>query len=367
MKPTAARRASDRRSSPAGGAVAAGWAVPYVLLDSLRRAQADALALALGSSECGHTIIAADRLWRLREYDGASDGPPVLIVAAPIKRPYIWDLAPTVSAVRYCLVRRLRPFLLEWLPAPRGCDAGLGAYARVSLVDAVAHVTRRTGGARPFLMGHSLGGTFAAIYAASASASLRGLVLLGAPLCFRPGSGRFRDAVLSIPAASIAALDVVPGSLLTQLCACAAPDIFVWPRVADAGLTFGDPDAAAVRASVERWALDELPLPGRLVGEIFEQLYREDRFYRGVLEIGGRCLGPAALELPLLAVANTADEVAPPASVRPFVAAAPKARGRMIEHDGESGVGLQHLVILVGRKARALIWPQVVDWLRAQP
>jgi polyhydroxyalkanoate synthase len=39
----------------------------------------------------------------------------VLIVAAPIKRPYIWDLTPAVSAIRYCLGAGLRVYLLERL------------------------------------------------------------------------------------------------------------------------------------------------------------------------------------------------------------------------------------------------------------
>ena len=33
-------------------------------------------------------------------------------------------------------------------------------------------------------------------------------------------------------------------------------------------------------ARIERWALDEVALPGKLVSDIVEQLYREDRFWR---------------------------------------------------------------------------------------
>jgi hypothetical protein len=48
----------------------------------------------LGSNECSYRIVASGPYWRLRHY-GAHDTPdPLLIIAAPIKRPYIWDLAP---------------------------------------------------------------------------------------------------------------------------------------------------------------------------------------------------------------------------------------------------------------------------------
>lgn len=42
---------------------------------------------------------------------------------------------------------------------------------------------------------HHLGGTLAAIFCALEQESVRGLVLLGAPLCFAPGSSQFRDGV----------------------------------------------------------------------------------------------------------------------------------------------------------------------------
>jgi pimeloyl-ACP methyl ester carboxylesterase len=47
-------------------------------------------------------------------------------------------------------------------------------------------------------MGHSLGGTLAAIYCALKPQSIKGLVLLGAPVCFEQASSVFRDAVVSM-------------------------------------------------------------------------------------------------------------------------------------------------------------------------
>jgi polyhydroxyalkanoate synthase len=77
-------------------------------MDTLRRAQGDVLgALGLDPSECDHRTIASGSCWRLRQYSGPEMRTPLLIVAAPIKRPYIWDLAPSVSAVRYCLEHQL--------------------------------------------------------------------------------------------------------------------------------------------------------------------------------------------------------------------------------------------------------------------
>jgi polyhydroxyalkanoate synthase len=66
---------------------------------------------------------------------------------------------------------------------------------------------------------------------------------------------------------------------------------------------------------------------------------------------------------PTLAVVNMADDVAPPATVRPFADAMEPDKARVIEYPGEVGVSLQHLGILIGRKAHAHVWPQIMSWL----
>jgi polyhydroxyalkanoate synthase len=132
--------------------------------------------------------------------------------------------------------------------------------------------------------------------------SVRGLVLLGAPLCFASGSSQFRDALVSLFPRALAEAEIVPGSLLSQVSALACPDAFVWARLRDAVLSIADPTAMDVYARVERWALDEVPLPGPLVSEIVQLLYRENRFCRGTLTIRDRSLGPSSVRVPILAI-----------------------------------------------------------------
>lgn len=226
-------------------------------------------------------------------------------------------------------------------------------------------VSRRTGTA-PFLLGHSLGGTLAAIHAAIAPDSVQGLVLLSAPLCFHPGSSRFRDGIVALIAPSALAADPVPGAIVSHPSALACPETFMLSRLADALLSAGDPVAFGTHARVERWALDEVPLPGRLFGEILGWLYRENRFCSGTLEIRDRRVGPSTLTLPVLAVVSAADEIAPPASVEPCLDALPGRDAQRLLLPAETGVALQHLAILVGRNALSQTWPQIFAWLRAR-
>src|SRR4030095_15127701 len=130
--------------------------------------------------------------------------------------------------------------------------------------------------------------------------------------------------------------------------------------------SIGDPAAMDIHARVERWALDEMPLSGRLVDQVLQWLYREDRLWRGTLSIRNRVVGPGSLRLPTVAVVNTADEIAPPTSIMPFVSAMPVKNVRVIEYSGEIGVGLQHLAILAGRQAYTRTWPEIISWLSFQ-
>ena len=334
--------------------------------DVLRRVQGDALeTLGFGPSECLYEIVASGSHWRLRDYGDQAAPRSLLIVAAPIKRPYIWDLSPTVSAIRYCLGQKFHVYLLEWMPASRS-TSNTGIEECASAISAgVAHISAEAEGSEPYLIGHSLGGTLAALYAAAAPKSIRGLVLLGAPLCFQPKENQFRDALVSLVPSELSDSDPFAGSILSYMSALASPSTFVWSRLMDAAFSITDTRTMEIHARVERWALDEVPLPGKLVSEIIEWLYRENRFCRGTLKIGKTAVGPSTLSVPTLALINTADAIAPLESVKPIADAIGPEKARIIEYPGEVGVCLQHLAILVGREAYAYVWPKVIAWLNS--
>jgi polyhydroxyalkanoate synthase subunit PhaC len=119
-------------------------------------------------------------------------------------------------------------------------------------------------------------------------------------------------------------------------------------------------------ASIRQRALDEVALPGKLVSEIVEALYRENRFYRGILQVGDKTVGPSSLSDPILAVVNTADAVAALVSVSPIKDILGSGKFRIVAYPGEAGVCLLHLGVLVGQKAFARIWPEIVSWIYAQ-
>ena len=132
----------------------------------------------------------------------------------------------------------------------------------------------------------------------------------------------------------------------------------------DTASSITDRQTLEINARIERWALDEVPLPGKLVHQIIQWLYRENRFCRGTLRVGETLVSPSSLSVPTLAIVTMADEVAPLTSVKPCIDAMPATDVRIIRYPGEVGVGLQHLGILVGRQARAHVWPEIISWIK---
>jgi polyhydroxyalkanoate synthase len=338
--------------------------------DRIRRLQGQMLdTLGLGPIETPSEVVLAQAGVRLHAYRTAGGaGPPVLIVAAPIKRAYIWDLAPGASAVRRFLDHGMPVYLAEWtLPGPAEPDFGLADYADRLLLACLEAVQEATGQAEMVLAGHSLGGTLAAIFAALHPDRVRGLVLVEAPLTFGTGAGALAPLVAAAPPSSWlrAILGDVPGSFLDVARAVAAPDTFVWARQADLLASGTDPEALAIHLRVTRWALDEFPFPGRLFEDVIERLYRQDAFTRGRLIVGGRQVGPDRLTMPMLQVLNPHSRVVPPTSVLPVHAAAASQNKPLLTYSGERGVALQHVGPLVGRRAHQELWPRILAWIAA--
>jgi len=140
---------------------------------------------------------------------------PVFIVPSWIMKFYILDLSPHNSLVRYLVEQGHTVFMLSWRNPDEG-DALLDMpdYLQLGVLDALAAITRLTGGVPIHAAGYCLGGTLLAIAAAAlarpravpaaaAIALLASVTLLAAQVDFRDAG----DLGVLIDEAQVATLE----------------------------------------------------------------------------------------------------------------------------------------------------------------
>lgn len=345
----------------------AGWW--FESLDQLRKLQGRALdGMNLGPRESEYRVVFSRSLARLRSYGSVEDGRPVLlIVPAPIKRCYIWDLSPECSVVQRALDHGFAVYLVEWVE-PQETDGALGLAEFVAMIDdCVGHIAEHSQVGKVYLTGHSLGGTLAGLYAAYRPQRAAGLMLVEAPLHFGEATGAFRPMLeADVPADSLLPPEAtrVPGSLLNLISVRAAPRTFQLERYMDLMASLASKEQIVTHMRVERWTLDELALPRKLFTDVVEQLYREDRFMQRRLQLNGATLGPQDIAAPLFAIYEPTSTIVPPTSIFAFCKATSSREQECVPYLGDVGVALKHVGALIGESAHAAIWPKALDWLK---
>ena len=144
----------------------------------------------------------------------------------------------------------------------------------------------------------------------------------------------------------------------------ASPATLGWSRVTDLLDSLPDGDALETHFAVERWTLDERPLVRRLFEEVWEELFRDNRFMWVTLTLENRVAGPTQVSSPVLAMIDRDCRIAPPEAVLPFVDAASSTEKRVLWYEGDSGVSLRYVGMLVGRNAHRQLWPEILCWMR---
>lgn len=339
------------------------------LLDQLRRARGAWLdRIGLGPLEHPwREVLRVDGM-RLRAYGEPGGGPVLLIVPAPIKRGYIWDLVPDRSVVGQARAAGFDVGLVEWLePEADAAAFGLDDAERLIgvAVDAMADRHEVPG---VLLAGHSLGGTLAAIHAARQPERVRGLVLVEAPLRFKGRDGSLAalaKAAPHAPEALQAAFGSVPGSVVSAAGMAADPVEFLVRPWLDSFVSSMDQEARTVRLRIMRWALDEFAMPGQLFADVTGRLCRDDSFYEGTLVVGGRPAVAERIAMPVLAVIDPRSVMVPPPSVLPFLERTRGAWTVRWHGENEAGVPLHHVAPLVGREAHRQLWPEILHWAHA--
>ena len=283
----------------------------------------------------------------LRDYGGS--GRPVVFVPSLINPPYVLDLAPNNSLLRWLSGQGVRPLLVDWGdPSPDERDVTIAGHVERYLLPLIAAL-----GEKPALAGYCLGGTMA--LAAAARTDVTALVTIAAPWHFAGFPDTAREGLNDLwqrasPAAE--ALGLMPMEVLQTSFWRLDPGKTVtkFERLGRGGMPAG---AIADFVALEDWANDGPPLTLAAARELMLDLFNEDRTGRGSWSVAGAPVRPEALACPVFDIASTTDRIVPAASA-PAIGT-------------QRALALGHVGMIVGGRARTLLWEPLADWLRTAP
>jgi polyhydroxyalkanoate synthase len=279
----------------------------------------------------------------LRDYGG--DGRAVLFIPSLINPPNILDLSPGKSLLRWLAARGHRPLLIDWgWDVDRRRHLTVAGHVEEIVLPLIAALDEP-----PALVGYCLGGTMAA--AAAQLAPVRTVATLAAPWRFSGFPDEARAAIARLWRQGEAAarrLGLFPMELLQSAFWSLDPARTVSKFERFAALDPAGPDAAAF-VLLEDWANDGPPIGEAAAREMFEAFFAADAPGAGHWRVGGRAIDPGRLSCPLLNIVSTVDRIVP--------AATAIRAGERLE------LGLGHVGMVVGSRARETLWEPLADWL----
>jgi alpha-beta hydrolase superfamily lysophospholipase len=298
---------------------------------------------------------------RLHENGGGTKA-PVLLVHGFGQNRYAWHL-PSRSLANHLARSGFDVFNLDLRGHGRSRHFGgrrthtVTEYIDEDLPNAVDEVFRLSGQREIFLVGHSLGGLCSYAAAPSLDGAVAGIVSIGSPYHFARGSISLQAVAQLVRAMSALRLRPNPAVPLKPV----GFGLATFRKLAESPL-HPLPWRGWHKGALEPHVLAEhlsLAFDRAGLGELVDmfQWATEKRF-------GGRESDYVdrfeALDKPLLVVAGTNDDLAPPESVRPaFV----RARTRDKTY---RALPLGHIDLLVGRDAPRSLWRLVADWIDAR-
>jgi polyhydroxyalkanoate synthase subunit PhaC len=312
----------------------------------------------------GHDVPLA--MVRKRSATAGGTLAPVLLLHGFGQNRYAWHL-PARSFSNHLAAAGFDVFNLDL--RGHGRSRHLGAHRPSHLVDfvredvphAVEEVQRISGKRPVFLVGHSMGGLIGYAAAGPLNGAIAGLTTLGSPYRFTKGSWPLRmlgGAMLALDRrAPLGHGDIelkVVGEAMRMFRILVESPLFPLPI---RGFARGsmEPDVLAQHMSL---AMDN----GSIT--VLRNMFLEAAESRRTGHRLGGFFGYAGsferLDLPLLIIAGTRDDLAPPASVEPAFELS-RARDKSYRSFPQG-----HIDLIMGRSAPLTVWPAITAWLRAR-
>ena len=284
---------------------------------------------------------------------------PLLIAYALVNRPYMVDLQADKSIVRGLLERGEDVYVLDWgYPDRSDRFLDLEDYIQRFLGGAVDHLRERHRVDAINLLGICQGGAFSLCYSALNARKVRNLVTMVTPVDFHTDDNMLANWVRGTDIdLMVDTLGNIPADVMNFTYLTLKPwRLFVQKYVGLVDI-LDDPRALEDFLRMETWIFDSPDQAGEAFRQFARQFYQANGFVNGGIEIGGRPVDLARVDMPVLNVFAEADHLVPPSSS--------KALGGLVGGSdyGELSFRGGHIGIYVSSRAQREVPQAIHDWL----
>jgi len=285
---------------------------------------------------------------------------PLLFVYALINRPYILDLQSNRSVIRRMLEAGFDVYMIDW-GEPSNLDTSLSLHDYVNryIDNCVDEVRERSGQESINVLGYCMGGTMSVMYAALHPEKVRNLGLMAAGLCFDGTGGileMWGDEEFFSPGAITDTFGNVPAEFLDVGFALMDPVHNYVTKYGNLYDNIDDEDFVENFARMERWLNDPIDVAGTAYREFLEEVYQQNKLYRGELELNGERVDLGEITMPVLQVIGEYDHLIPPEASKPFNDVVGSDDTEIMEYS------TGHIGLSVSRSTHENLWPAVAEW-----
>ena len=285
---------------------------------------------------------------------------PVLLVPPLMVKPFIFDLFPGRSLVKFLLDRGFPVYLVDF-GEPDAADSyvTLDDYVLDWIPTACQQVKTAAGSRELSMLGYCMGGLFAFMYlGVTRDRSVRNLVTIGAPMdVSKMGlfawAAKMGGAQMEFLAKRIGN---VPGGFSSAVFRLMTPAKNI-TRYADLFMNMWDREYVNGFDAMNQWVSQFIDYPQGAFLQFTRDFMQHNQLVRGKMRFGGKVADLESVRVNLLAFAGRTDSIAPAAAVRAQVDAVGSVDVTYRLAPGG------HMGLFAGTGAPKHVWQPACEWL----
>ncbi|OGT59483.1 MAG: hypothetical protein A3F14_02965 [Gammaproteobacteria bacterium RIFCSPHIGHO2_12_FULL_43_28] len=242
---------------------------------------------------------------------------PVLVAFATVNRSEILDLFPDKSFVGGLLENGMDVYLIDWgFPSEDDKDITFSDYVMHYLHGCVDYITQERALPQINLLGICQGGVMSLCYAAQRK-TIKNLILISTPIDFHTEDNKVSQLIKHIDVDVMRQMTGnILGAWLTQFFISLRPFELMGKKYLDLMDKVDDSAWRYKFLRVEKWLHDAPDQAGAAFAEFINEFYHANKLIKHEIKIAGQPVNLSDLQLPILNVIASEDDIVPPSATR---------------------------------------------------